>query len=179
MDLRELISIFVANPVLIGLSAGVFGAFIGAVATILNTLISTNFQERRDKQQWTRDKMQEIYANSLFNISLLERVIGVSDDEKENAVRELIKWLNLLLIYHPFRKKKDYEELRDKIRHIMTAWENVVLITRYKEKGFPDKDSLDNAKESMLKNQEKMLRLSSELKSEITNLATNDPRLGQ
>ncbi len=175
MEFRELNSLLLTNPVLIGILAGAIGA-------ILSAYVSNAFQERREKKQWVRDKLQEIYTNCIFNLSVAERIYSTSPNERRNALLESSKWLSLLLIYHPFRNSKGYEELVNKVESILEFWEALDQLKEtieeiYKLTSRGESLELEQEEEFDSK-QEELPRLASELKRQIINLAAKNPRLG-
>ncbi len=177
MELIELNNILLTNPVLIGLLSGAIGGFIGGSFSLLNTWISIKSQERREKQQWVREKLQEIYTNCLFNLSIVEQTIGVHPKEIENAGHESSKWLNLLLIYHPFKKDKSYEELANQLQLFLEAEKNFRLIVIHVDQSLR-KQIKEPQTEEVLKCIQEIEQHSGKLKNQVRNLAIKDPRLG-
>ncbi len=177
MEFGELNSLLLTNPVLIGILAGSIGA-------ILSAYVSNAFQERREKKQWIRDKLQEIYTNCIFNLSVAERIYSTSSNERRNALLESSKWLSLLLIYHPFRKSKSYGSLVKKIESSLEIWEILAEQKKITEEihniiSRGEQLELDQEQEEEFDSeQEELPRLASELKHQIIDLAAKDPRLG-
>jgi hypothetical protein len=180
MELMELNSLLLTNPVLIGLLSGVIGGVVGGSFSLMNTLISTKSQERREKQQWVRDKLQEIYTNCIFNLSLAEREFGSDYKEIENMVRESNKWLNLLLIYHPFKKDKKYEELASQLELFLEAGDKFRLTRIHLEESASIKRNqiVPPKREEVIRCYKEIAQRSGELKKQVRNLAMKDPRLG-
>ncbi|NMG06282.1 hypothetical protein [Brasilonema sp. UFV-L1] len=103
MSTRELNELLLKNPVLIGIFTGTIGAFIGAVITILNTLLSNVFQERREKQQTFRENLQQLYRDSLSVLawfSQLGKCQSLVVSELREKIEVLIINFDFLSIYY-------------------------------------------------------------------------------
>jgi hypothetical protein len=126
--------------------AGLVGVGIGAVVGFLSSLLSNWFTTRREREQrrheqqaeqvkWLRDRLQEIYGNSLYYAShsnlqahIEDKQMGsVSDAERarlrieamkldDEINRERHKWFNMLLIYPPYRDTAEYDAFQAKLR---------------------------------------------------------------
>jgi len=121
------------------------GVMIGAVISLSVSVFSNWYVSRRQKEQWIRErkaeketwlrnKLQEVYTNciyylskegytgwvslSLKDVSEIEyyklRFEGAKLDSENR--RELRKWLNLLLLYHPRKDTKEFEDFLTKMR---------------------------------------------------------------
>ncbi len=118
--------------------AGLIGASIGAVASLLGSLLSNLIMTRneRDKwvrtqeterEKWLRDRLQEIYSSCIHHLSMLlgrrseitaeGGAVLSKDDVGEwfNDYSEAQKWLALLLIYYPERDTPVFEAFRDAV----------------------------------------------------------------
>lgn len=117
------------DPALVGL----FGAIIGATASLAGTILSNRatakkeqnlweLNRQKEQEQWTREKLQEIYSNSLSSLAKLFRqseilpdgsVVLSKEHERDffNDYSEAQMWVNLLLVYHPGKGTKDFSQL--------------------------------------------------------------------
>jgi hypothetical protein len=88
---------------------------------------------RAEKERWLRDKLQEIYSNCVYYLGANFHVYIPDDLKGESKVEyhkldferakldneyyaELQKWVNLLLVYHPFKGTPDYQAFIEKVR---------------------------------------------------------------
>lgn len=116
--------------------AGLIGAAVGAVSGFAGTLLTSwisltkeREQSKRntriEKDQWLRDRLQEIYGNCLYYLSKVLMASDISIDQGK-AVAILSKehqrnlfldysdaqrWLAMLLVYHPSRGSSEYSML--------------------------------------------------------------------
>jgi hypothetical protein len=117
------------DPALIGL----LGAIIGASASLLGTILSNRATAKKEQQlwelnrqkeqdQWTREKLQEIYSNCLSSLAKLfrqseiladGRVVLSKEHQRElfNDYSDAQKWVNLLLVYYPRKGTNDFSTL--------------------------------------------------------------------
>lgn len=112
---------------------GLAGAIIGATASLLGTILSNRataqkeqrlweLNRQKEQEQWTREKLQEIYSNALSSLAKLFRQSEILADGKvmlsKEHQRELFndysdaqKWLSLLLVYYPRKGTADFSKL--------------------------------------------------------------------
>lgn len=117
------------DPALIGL----VGAIIGATASLLGTILSNHATAKKERQlwelnrqkeqeQWTREKLQEIYSNALSSLAKLFRqseilvngqVVLSKEHQRElfNDYSDAQRWANLLLVYYPRKGTNDFSTL--------------------------------------------------------------------
>lgn len=110
-------------------TAGLIGTAIGAVTGFAGTILTGQYnleKERhqwhrtieQERQKWQRDNIQEIYSNCLYYLARILMASEVMVDSfgqqvpirKEEHHREFFsdyseaqRWLEMLLIHHPFR----------------------------------------------------------------------------
>ena len=118
--------------------AGLIGAGIGAVASLLGSLLSNLIMTRNEREKWIRaqkterekwlrDQLQETYSNCIHHLSMLlgkrseitaeGKAILSKDDVGEwfNDYSEAQKWLALLLVYYPERDTPTFDAFRDAV----------------------------------------------------------------
>ena len=123
--------------------AGLIGVSIGAIAGLLGSLLSNwllirkdrerwYFERQAEHERWLRERLQEIYTNSIDCLSRLFRRSKISSEAEiilaEEHQRELFTdyseaqmWLGLLVIYYPAQRAndpsiaEDYKEFMEKV----------------------------------------------------------------
>ncbi len=120
--------------------AGLIGVGIGAIASLVGSLLSNWLLIRRDREQWLRDqrtehqrwlreKLQETYHYCIHYLSMYlshySEYVGVGENKSIlpgdfrwgfiNNYRESQKWLGLLLIYYPRRTASEFDRFRDEV----------------------------------------------------------------
>lgn len=103
MEAQELNELLVKNPVLLGIFTATIGAFIGASFTLINTLMSNLFQERREKKQVIRDVLQQRYKDCICELawfSQLGKCCPVITTELKEKTELLIINFDFLSIYY-------------------------------------------------------------------------------
>ncbi|MBD2414432.1 hypothetical protein FACHB389_08165 [Nostoc calcicola FACHB-389] len=100
-DVFDLLTKF---PVLIGIIIGTFSTVVGSILALITTIITNCSQRRREREQWVREKLQEIYSNCISSLTAWHGSGLPNYEEFPNAV----KWLNILLIYHSNISNKDF-----------------------------------------------------------------------
>ena len=113
--------------------AGLIGAGIGAIASLLGSLLSNWLLIKKEREQWLLDKqadedtwlrerLQEIYSNCIDFLSRINRrselaakegkleAILVTEHQRElfSDFSEAQKWLGLLVVYHPSNTRDDF-----------------------------------------------------------------------
>jgi ABC-type multidrug transport system fused ATPase/permease subunit len=110
-DVFDLLTKF---PVLIGIIIGTFSTVIGSILALITTIITNRSQRHREREQWTREKVQEIYSNSIASLTILSAnhsLLSLLSKEFANA----LKWLNILLIYQPQKYKEEFVTLPEEV----------------------------------------------------------------
>ncbi len=113
--------------------SSLFGVFIGAVVGFVGQWYSLHKQREQWEQErqaehakWLRDKLQEIYSNCIFYSETFnyhtESETNKFEAEKLNQTNrhEKKRWLNLLMIYHPFKGTEEYDKFVWMLRATMT-----------------------------------------------------------
>jgi len=117
--------------------AGLLGAIIGAMASLLGSFLSTWLLIRKEREKlliekqterefWLRERLQETYSHALESLARLTRrsvIIQQMGTNTTNSVlsqehqRELFddfsdskKWLGLLFIYHPNKLSDEFKQ---------------------------------------------------------------------
>ncbi|WP_228013668.1 hypothetical protein, partial [Nostoc edaphicum] len=67
-DVFDLLTKF---PVLIGIIIGTFSTVVGSILALITTIITNRFQRHREREQWVREKLQDIYSNCISSLSTL------------------------------------------------------------------------------------------------------------
>ena len=116
--------------------AGLLGATVGALTSLLASLLSNLFLARKERDQWVRsqqaerekwlrDTLQKIYSNCIHHLSnLLSLVPTVTEigntlltqrdvDKWFNDYSEAQRWLGLLLVYYPVGHTQEVDAFRN------------------------------------------------------------------
>ena len=122
--------------------AGLIGAGIGAIAGLLGSLLSSWLLIRKERERWVleqqsehdrwlRERIQEIYSNSIEYLSRLFRRSAITAEAgtvlAQEHQRELFtdyseaqKWLGLLVVYYPTPRADDLP-IADDYKEFMQA----------------------------------------------------------
>ena len=109
--------------------AGLFGAGIGALASLLGALLSNwllmskqreqwLLDKQAEQEKWLRERLQEIYSNCIDSLARLNRRSKMTAEGEavlsQEHQRELFddysaaqKWLSMLVVYHPSNTRDD------------------------------------------------------------------------
>jgi hypothetical protein len=109
--MSELLSILTKYPVFIAIIVGTISAFIGSLSAIVTTIINIRSQRDGEREQWVREKLQEIYSNCIGSLTILHANTSMNPQEFAEAVR----WLNILLIYYSKKYNKEFLTLPEEI----------------------------------------------------------------
>lgn len=100
----ELFSVLTKYPVFLGIIVGTISAFVGSLSALVTTIITIRSQRDREREQWVREKLQEIYSNCIGSLTILHANTSMNPQEFAEAVR----WLNILLIYYSKKYNKGF-----------------------------------------------------------------------
>jgi hypothetical protein len=141
------------DPTILAALFTLFGVVIAsAVSFLTNWYLSRQQREqwererKAEKEEWLRDKLQEIYSNCIFYLSreTFSRHIPVPSREEATIEyhklefeskrldvehqKQLQRWLNLLLIYHPRKGTEEFESFLEKMRRNELRSDDIVEI---------------------------------------------------
>ncbi|MBD2248667.1 hypothetical protein [Nostoc sp. FACHB-888] len=107
----ELFSVLTKYPVFLGIIVGTISAFVGSLSALVTTIITIRSQRDREREQWVREKLQEIYSNCIGSLTILHANTSMNPQEFAEAVR----WLNILLIYYSKKYNKGFLNLPEEV----------------------------------------------------------------
>jgi hypothetical protein len=105
------------DPAIATIIVGLVGALAVLSGAFLNNYLEKGKREEErkfEREKWKRDQLQKIYSNCIENLSI------PSTDYKS-----ALKWLNILLIYHPDRTGESFSELKQKIDELKSAKQKI------------------------------------------------------
>jgi hypothetical protein len=100
-------------PVFIGIAIGLVSALVGLLSSLLTTFFSNFSQSDRERKKWVKEKLQDIYSNSIGSLIALRETIN-PEIEKQHSI-DAEKWLYLLLIYESTDNKKYFPSFREEV----------------------------------------------------------------
>lgn len=112
--ISRIIDLLTKYPVFIAIAIALLSALVGLISALLTTFISNSSQSDREREKWVREKLQEIYSNSIGSLIALRENINVQEIEKQHFI-EAEKWLDILLIYQSKENKKHFSFFREEV----------------------------------------------------------------
>ncbi|MEH2212085.1 hypothetical protein [Nostoc sp.] len=162
--MSELFDLLTKYPVLIAVIVGTISAFVAGVSALTTTVITIRSQRDRERQQWVREKLQEIYSNCISSIEASCAFGLYNPEELLNAT----KWLNILLIYHSNKYNKEFLSLPEEI-NLFSIQQWSALLIKYNIMGIELHNNAPSSGEFYI--------AAKGLQSRIIKLASVDKRL--
>ena len=116
-------------------TASLIGVGVGALAGIGGSLLTNWLLLWREREQWLRDKLQEIYSNTIYFLSepasgpsgagVLREQLGDQEYAKMTIEyynmlakhkMDRLRWLNMLIVFHPFKGSDEFDQFVSAVR---------------------------------------------------------------
>ena len=133
---------------LLGVLTGTVVSFAGQWYALRKQREQWERDRQAEYEKWLRDKLQEIYSNSIFysrrsgfrtyayanqtqnkipELDVEYRKMTFEADKLDHAhEQERKKWLNLLMVYHPLRGTKEYDNFLEKFRNNKVTADDII-----------------------------------------------------